>query len=131
MSSYLDDPLGRLLAYSMVLLATGLLVWAWLRWCKRSSNSVSLTRRFLAFISLLTLSISAITLALLPDIYYFFAVHLLDPWDGVFIRGIRVGFWCTVIGTPLAFFATGLVRVLLSIAGTLLIGFWIIAGMSV
>ena len=130
-STTVDDLLGRLLIYSMVLPPSVAVVWAWLRWYRHTGSVSSLPRRFLAVVSLVALSVSALTLALFPDVLKYFAGRPYAPWDETFVRAIRLGFWCTALGTPLAFFATGLVRVLLAIAGTLLIGFWILVGQGV
>jgi hypothetical protein len=126
-----DILVWRLTTYSAIAVPCLVLAWAWVRWCRSARGTFSPRRRQVTFVSIVTLTTSAIALLLFPEALEFFAGKPLEPWNDVYIYTIRLGFFGGLAGTLLAMFAMRSVLWPLITAGGLLIGSWFLAAQSV
>ena len=126
-----DILVWRLAIYSAVAIPSLAVGWAWVSWWRQARNSWTSARRVVALVSILTLTVSAVTLLLFPEALGLFAGKALAPWDDVYLHAIRVGFWAGLTGTLVAPFAGRPLKWRLVVAGGLLITSWFVAGQSV
>src|SRR3989442_14587771 len=100
-----DVLVWRLAMYSVIAVPCLVLAWAWVRWCRYARGTSSRARRYVSVVSIIALTGSTIALLLFPEVLGFFAAKPLAPWDEIYIRAIRLGFWGGLTGTLLAPFA--------------------------
>ena len=102
-------------------------VWFWVRWHRWGAASGPRLRRLITNLALVLTSLSWLVLVLGSDVAGHFAARPGDPMDIAYIRAIQVGLLTSLLATILGANAVKGMRVILSVAGMVLLSFWLIA----
>jgi len=121
---------GRVFMY-MLRAASGVpVVWFWVRWHRYGIPSGQRLRHIITTLALVLNSLSWLVLVFGSDVAGHFAVRPGDPMDMAYIHAIQVGLLTSLLATILGAFAVKGMRVILSVAGTVLLCFWLIAAVA-
>lgn len=124
----LTDLLDDFLPYVICILPWPFVIWAWLQWRRQPPGVVTSTRNRLTTVSLGIGSASCLLLAIFPSLLLYLDLTRSELADSFYRWSVQLGFFAAVACALLALFAVGRLRIILVIAGFLLLCVWFLVG---
>ncbi len=122
------ESLDDLVPFILCLLPVPLLAWAWVRWRRERLEPMGRVRARLTLGSLVLSTMSCALLIVFPWVLHYLESQRSSREDDWYLRGVQIGFAASVGAMLSSLFALGGLRLILALAGLVMLCLWFLVG---